>query len=158
MKDTKFYTCKICGNTATLIKSGGKPLSCCGQTMSELEANTTDASKEKHVPIIQIEDQKIIVTVGSEPHPMLPEHYIEWIAVEVEDKMEIVYLKPEMEPKTEFTLYIQKEKVPFTGENDDIIPNCETRNCNFMLQGNSNKVIAYAFCNIHGLWKAEAEL
>lgn len=84
------------------IKNGGGTLSCCGQAMTKLEANTTDAAQEKHVPAIVREDGKIKVTVGSVLHPMLPEHHIEWIALVTEEKVEITYLKPGMEPKAEF--------------------------------------------------------
>ncbi|MFA6309069.1 MAG: desulfoferrodoxin family protein [Clostridia bacterium] len=155
MSEREFFKCNICGNTATLIKSGGNKLSCCGQTMSELEANTVDASKEKHVPVIETEGAKIKVKVGSEPHPMIPEHYIEWIAVETNGQLQITYLKPGMKPESEFTRYIQQEKVPYTGKNDAIVPNCEAQNCNFTYDEVSTDITAYEFCNLHGLWKTE---
>jgi len=119
-----FFRCKICGNIVGLIKNGGGQLVCCGQPMEKLEANVTDASQEKHVPVIVKDGEKLKVSVGSVAHPMTPEHYIEWIAAISEDKNEIVHLKPGMEPKAEFA---------------DI-----------------NKAVIYAYCNLHGLWKAEA--
>ena len=97
-----FYRCEICGNMIALIKNGGGPLVCCGQPMIKLEPNTTDASKEKHVPVIIRENGKIKVAVGSILHPMLPEHHIEWIALDTGDRTEIAYLEPGMEPKAEF--------------------------------------------------------
>lgn len=46
--------------------------------------NKVDASLEKHVPVVIKENGKIRVEVGSTLHPMLPEHYIEWIALVAE--------------------------------------------------------------------------
>ena len=102
MSDIVFYRCEICGNIVALLKNGGGTLTCCGQAMTKLVANSTDAAKEKHVPVITKENGKIKVAVGSTLHPMLPEHHIEWIALVTGDKTEIVYLKPGMEPKAEF--------------------------------------------------------
>ena len=71
---------------------------------TELTANTEDAAHEKHVPVVEIErdDHVIRARVGSTEHPMLPEHYIEWIALVTEDKVEIKFLKPGEEPKAAF--------------------------------------------------------
>lgn len=102
MSNVDFYRCELCGNIVALIKKGGGTLTCCGQAMTKLEANSTDAAQEKHVPVITREGGKIKVSIGSVLHPMLPEHHIEWIALATEDKVEIVYLKPGMEPKAEF--------------------------------------------------------
>ena len=103
MSDIVFYRCEICGNIVALLKNGGGTLTCCGQAMTKLEPNSTDGAKEKHVPVITRENGKIKVAVGSTLHPMLPEHHIEWIALDTGEKTEIVYLKPGMEPKAEFT-------------------------------------------------------
>ena len=102
MADAKFFRCKHCGNIAALINNGGGTLSCCGDEMTELVANTSDGAKEKHVPDIKKEDGKIKVTVGSVLHPSLPEHYIQWIALATEDKIQLTYLEPGQEPKAEF--------------------------------------------------------
>lgn len=118
----EFYRCELCGNMVALIKKGGGTLVCCGQNMTKLEANSTDAATEKHVPVVSREGGKIKVTVGSAPHPMLPEHHIEWIALVTDDEVELKYLKPGEEPQAEFA------EVP------------------------SGTV--YAYCNLHGLWKA----
>lgn len=98
----EFYRCELCGNMVALIKKGGGTLVCCGQNMTKLEANSTDAATEKHVPSVLREGGKIKVTVGSVPHPMLPEHHIEWIALVTDDKVELKYLKPGEEPRAEF--------------------------------------------------------
>lgn len=97
-----FYRCEKCGNIVALIKKGGGTLTCCGQAMKKLEANSTDAAKEKHVPVVTKEDGKIKAAVGSTLHPMLPEHHIEWIALVADGKVELKYLKPGEEPKAEF--------------------------------------------------------
>lgn len=98
----EFYRCELCGNMLALMKNGGGTLVCCGQDMKKLNANTTDAAQEKHVPAISKADGKIEVAVGSTLHPMLAEHYIEWIALVTEDKVEIKFLKPGEEPKAAF--------------------------------------------------------
>jgi superoxide reductase len=102
MSDFEFYRCERCGNIVALLKKGGGTLTCCGQAMTKLEANTTDAAKEKHVPVVVREGGKIKVSVGSVPHPMLPEHHIEWIALVSGDKVEFRFLKPGEEAKAEF--------------------------------------------------------
>lgn len=156
MSDTLFYRCEKCGNIVVLIRAGGGTLTCCGQNMTKLQANSTDAAKEKHVPVLTSEGEKIKVAVGSVAHPMTAEHYIEWIALVAENKIEIVFLKPGMEPKAEFVYSVGEDEVIFTGKNDEIVPNCEASPCNFVYsQKSSKEVTAYAYCNLHGLWKAK---
>jgi len=103
MSIVDFYRCERCGNIVALIKKGGGTLTCCGQAMTKLEANSTDAATEKHVPVVTKENGKIHVVVGSTLHPMLQEHYIEWIALVADDKVEFKYLKPGEEPKASFS-------------------------------------------------------
>lgn len=102
MAEIVFYRCEKCGNMVAMIKKGGGTLVCCGQPMTKLEAGSTDAALEKHVPVISKEGGKIKVAVGSVLHPMLPEHSIEWIALVADNKLQMEYLKPGMEPKAEF--------------------------------------------------------
>lgn len=102
MSEVSFYRCEVCGNIVALIHKGGGPLSCCGKPMTLLEANTVDASKEKHVPVITREDGKIKVAVGAVLHPMQVEHHIEWIALVAGDRVEFKFLKPGEEPVAEF--------------------------------------------------------
>ena len=129
MSIVDFYRCEKCGNIVALIKKGGGTLTCCGQAMTKLEANPTDAAKEKHVPVVTKANGKIHVVVGSTLHPMLPEHHIEWIALVTDDKVELKYLKPGEEPKAEFaeveagTIYAYCNlhglwKTDFTSEGD----------------------------------------
>lgn len=98
-----FYECEICGNIVELIKNGGGQLVCCGQPMNRMDANTVDASKEKHVPVAIRKDGKIEVQVGSVLHPMSEEHYIEWIAVATTDGIERIQLLPGDEPRAVFS-------------------------------------------------------
>lgn len=102
MTEVAFYRCELCKNVVYKVHNGGGTLSCCGQEMTKLDANSTDAAQEKHVPAIIREDGKIKVAVGSTLHPMLPEHHIEWIALVAGDKVEFRFLEPGAEPKAEF--------------------------------------------------------
>lgn len=97
-----FYRCEICGNMVGLMKKGGGQLVCCGKPMTELKANTTEASTEKHIPVAARKDGKIFVEVGSVLHPMTQEHYIEWIAIVSENGTERISLSPSDEPKAVF--------------------------------------------------------
>ncbi len=89
-EDQTFYICKHCGNIVGKIEESGVPLVCCGEKMAELVPNTTDASQEKHVPVI--EGNK--VKVGSVPHPMTEQHYIEWIEIVGGNNICRKFLKP----------------------------------------------------------------
>lgn len=102
MSNVLFYRCEKCGNMIAKIKDGGGPLSCCGQEMKALKANTEDAAQEKHVPDVERVDGKIKATVGSVIHPSIPEHYIEWIALVTDDKAWVTKLEPGMVPTAEF--------------------------------------------------------
>ena len=77
----RFFICKHCGNLIAMVKDTGVPVVCCGEKMHELIPGTTDASMEKHVPVYTVEGSTVHVKVGEVEHPMLPEHYIEWISI-----------------------------------------------------------------------------
>ncbi|MDD2594930.1 MAG: desulfoferrodoxin family protein [Bacteroidales bacterium] len=82
----KFYVCKHCGNVIEKVSDSGVPVVCCGEPMTELVANTVDASLEKHVPVVtRLDDCAIKVEVGSIPHPMTMEHHIVFIYLETEN-------------------------------------------------------------------------
>jgi superoxide reductase len=156
MKRNIFYQCEECGNIVAQMKSCEGTLNCCGQEMTKLKPNSTDASKEKHIPVTEIDGDKLRVTVGSVVHPMTPEHYIEWIALVSDDKTAMAYLKPGMEPKAEFPYSPEETGLPFAGENDEIIVNCEGQICNFVFSDiNAKELAVFAYCNLHGLWKLE---
>ena len=95
---TKFFKCKHCGNVIVKTVDSGVPVVCCGEKMEELVANTVDASKEKHVPVVtKVDECTIKVEVGSVAHPMAPEHHISFIYVETENGGIIVHLKDKPE-------------------------------------------------------------
>ena len=123
--EMKFYKCKRCGNIVAMVKTRGGVVSCCGEKMSELVPGTTDAAVEKHVPVFEVKDNKVLVTVGSVEHPMAPEHYIEWIAVQTTSGNQRKMLQPGDKPQACFAL-------------------CE---------GEEVEAV-YAYCNLHSLWKA----
>ena len=120
----KFYRCKHCGNLMTVLYDGSVTPQCCGDDMELLKAGVTDGAREKHVPVIERSGDSVIIKVGSEPHPMLPEHYIEWIAIEANNKVQITWLKPGDKPEASFVVI---DDAPIT---------------------------AYEYCNLHGLWQS----
>ena len=101
MKDLKVYRCPSCGKMVISLKDSESPTICCGQPMQLLTANTTGA-REKHVPVVTREGNTVSVNVGSVDHPMISEHYIEWIALQTEKGFRIVYLEPGQAPKADF--------------------------------------------------------
>ena len=92
--NAKFYICRRCGNLVEMIHDVGVPVFCCGQKMEPLVPNTVDASGEKHLPVVTVADGVVTVNVGSADHPMLPEHFIEWVYVETENGGQRKALKP----------------------------------------------------------------
>ena len=126
MAKGKFYVCREEGTIIGVIAGGQGGISCCGKPMQEMTPNTTDAAQEKHVPVIQVEGQKVTVTVGSTLHPMTAEHLIEWIYLETKQGGQRKVLSAGDAPQAVFAL------------TEDDAP-----------------VAAYAYCNLHGLWKAE---
>ncbi len=122
----QFFVCEKCGNMIAMVKSSGVPVMCCGQKMTELIPGTSDGAHEKHVPVFTVEGNQVHVTVGEVEHPMLEAHYIEWISLQTKQGNQRKELHPGEAPKACFAL-------------------CE-----------GDKVEAvYAYCNLHGLWKAE---
>ena len=96
------YKCKLCGNIVSLLHVGDGTLVCCGEDMHKMVENTVDASKEKHVPVVEKTSDGYMVKVGSEAHPMLPEHYIEWIEIISNNVSCLAFLKPGEAPEARF--------------------------------------------------------
>ena len=94
-ENIKFYRCPICGNIIWLVGGDIKSISCCGKNMELMEANTVDASVEKHKPTYSVENDKLVVRVN---HVMESEHYIEWICLITDNKEEYVYFNHSDEP------------------------------------------------------------
>ena len=77
----EIYKCEICGNIVEMLHTGKGQLVCCGQPMKLLEAKTEESGYEKHLPVVEKTEKGAKVKVGSVPHPMEEQHYIEWIEV-----------------------------------------------------------------------------
>lgn len=120
----KFYKCMHCGNIAIKVYNSGVDLVCCGEPMVELVADSQDAALEKHVPDVTIDGDRIDVNIGSIDHPMMDEHYIQFVCLVKDSGYEIHPLDPGDAPHTVFHL----------GEGE-------------------KAVSVYEYCNLHGLWK-----
>ena len=123
-----FYKCMHCGNVVMFLESSGVIPVCCGDSMTKLEASTIEGAGEKHIPVITVNGDNVIVTVGEKEHPMTSEHHIEWIVLETTKGVHVTYL----------TLMQGKADAGFT------------------LQKGERVVAAYEHCNLHGLWMKEA--
>ncbi len=123
--EQKFFLCEHCGNMVAAVKVEGCPITCCGKPMKELVPGTSDGAHEKHVPVWSREGNKVTVTVGEVEHPMLDAHYIEWISIQTKQGNQRKALKPGDKPEVCFALC----------EGDEV-------------------EAAYAYCNLHSLWKA----
>jgi superoxide reductase len=100
------YKCNICGNIVEVLHGGIGELVCCAEPMILLTENTTDAAKEKHVPVIEKIDGGYKVKIGSVPHPMEEKHYIEWIELLADGKAYRQFLKPGMAPEAVFNIKV----------------------------------------------------
>jgi superoxide reductase len=125
MCEPTFYRCALCGNIVGLIQDGGGELVCCGQPMGKLEPNTSDGAAEKHVPQAVVSGDTVSVKLGSVPHPMIEAHYIMWIYLFSEAGGARRCLQPGDAPEAEF------------------------------VSKNGKPLAVYAYCNLHGLWKAD---
>jgi len=100
--EVDFYYCERCGNLVAVLQGTNGQLSCCGQPMKKLIAGAVDAAKEKHVPEISISNGELMVTVGAVEHPMVDEHFIQWIALVNGNRIEVHKLFAGQAPKTTF--------------------------------------------------------
>lgn len=125
MSNKKFYICEKCGNLVESIHNSGVPMVCCGQKMTALQPGTVDASHEKHIPVVSLDGNTVKVSVGSVEHPMAAEHSILWVYLETDKGVYRKNLEVGKAPVAEFSL---KDERPLA---------------------------AYAYCNLHGLWKSD---
>ena len=123
-----FYKCAQCGKVVMMLDKMPCPTKCCGEPMQELVANTEEAAFEKHIPVIEEKDNIVVVKVGEVAHPMLPEHYIGFIVLHTDQGYKIKHLKAGDAPVASFA--ILDNEIVFS---------------------------AYAYCNLHGLWKKASE-
>ncbi len=100
----RIYKCKVCGNIVEVLHEGAGNLVCCGQPMALRKENAVDASKEKHVPVVEKTAGGIKVKVGSVAHPMEEKHYIEWIEIITYGKVYRQFLKPGDIPEVTFNI------------------------------------------------------
>ena len=98
------YKCSLCGNIVEVLHAGVGVLVCCGQEMAHLRENSTDAAGEKHVPVIEKTIEGYKVSVGSIPHPMQDDHYIEWVELIADEKAYREFLKPNQNPEVIFNI------------------------------------------------------
>lgn len=120
-----YYYCAVCGHVVGILVPGAPTLVCCGEKMTKLEPKTQDTGKEKHVPVVAEEGEKTRVTLGSVLHPMTAEHHISFIEVVRKDGQTLrAKLDPQGAPEAVFDVK--------AGDIDAV----------------------YAYCNLHGLWKA----
>ena len=125
-KRFEIYKCEHCGNIVEVLHGGAGALICCGEEMKLMEAKTADTSTEKHVPFIEATDKGVKVRVGENTeHPMMENHYIEWISVSTKAGIMRQFLAPDQKPEAEF--FVEESEV----------------------------IKANEYCNLHGLWKFE---
>ena len=102
------YKCDVCGNVVVVLHAGARQLVCCGQPVRLLAEKTAEEGKEKHVPVVERVGNKIRVKVGSVAHPMEPNHYIEWVSVEADDRVLMKFLAPGEKPEAKFNVAAKK--------------------------------------------------
>ena len=118
--------CNHCGNIIAIVEQPGAPIVCCGEKMQEIVPNSSGASVEKHMPVFEVKDNIVTVTVGEVIHPMEAAHHIAWISLQTKQGNQRKKLDVNGEPKATFAI-------------------CE---------GDEVEAV-YEYCNLHGLWKAE---
>jgi superoxide reductase len=104
VKQLQVYKCPICGNIVEVLHGGVGDLVCCGKLMENLTAKTAEQGKEKHVPVVEKVNGGFNVKIGSVPHPMEENHYIEWVEVITDGKAYRQFLKPGQSPEASFKL------------------------------------------------------
>lgn len=116
------------GGQTILLDMGGNAPHCDSEDLTELTVNTIEAAVEKHIPVLSYDNGNLLVEVGSTEHPMEPEHYITWIFVQTRNGGLYRHLTPEDHPMA--TFHVKESEV----------------------------LNVYAYCNLHGLWKANIDL
>lgn len=127
MNQKSFFICEHCGNIIEMVNDKGVPVMCCGQKMTKLEAGVVEASKEKHIPLVTVDENNVKVEVGSVAHPMVEEHSILWVCLQTNKGSQLKYLEVGEEPTVTFAIVDEEP------------------------------IAAYAYCNLHGLWKVDIE-
>lgn len=114
-----------CKSCNNIMLEMGDPKTLCKDAGLELlRPNTTDAATEKHVPTVTVENGMVVVRIGTDEHPMSEEHHIAWVYVQTTGGGTYYNLNNDDVPEAIFP--IRPEEVE----------------------------AVYAYCNLHGLWKA----
>lgn len=121
------YLCEHCKNVAIKLVDKGIPLVCCGEKMTALVPMQSDGALEKHLPVLAFDEDTLAVTVGEVLHPMLENHYINFVVVELVDGYLIKHLSPASQPVAKINV-----------KKDDV-------------------VAVYEYCNLHGLYKVDVK-
>lgn len=103
-KVREIYKCEKCGNIVEVLTGGAGALECCGGPMKKLDEKTADKTTEKHVPVIEKVDRGYRVVVGTTLHPMVEDHWIEWIELLADGKSYRAFLKPGDKPEATFCI------------------------------------------------------
>ena len=111
MNRSDVYKCELCGNIVEVNQVGGGTLVCCGQAMNQLTENTTEAATEKHIPVVEVTAEGLNVVVGSVEHPMVDDHWIQWIEVVADGEVYRKYLTPQDPPSATFPIKPQAYSV-----------------------------------------------
>lgn len=128
MKELKFFRCPHCGTVIEKITDSGIPMVCCGEVMERIYPGTAEASAEKHIPVVTRSENRVWVQVGEAIHPMTEEHSIEWVCLLTDKGVYRRNLEVGKKPTATF------------------------------LTVNESPIAVYAYCNLHGLWMASAEI
>lgn len=123
MDPIQIFRCRRCGNIIVHLRDTGAPVVCCGANMELLVPSFVDNFAEKHVPVLRREGDRLTVKVGRIVHPMVEDHYIQWILLQQENGFQLRWLNPDDAPS-----------------------------CVFKLNEENSPVHVFAFCNVHGLW------
>ena len=125
----KFYRCKKCGQIVGMVKDTGVPMICCGSEMEAMTPYSNDNGLgEKHVPVYKLKRGQLEVNIGSIPHPMISDHYIEWVAIVTNKGNQRKCLKPGDAPIVKF--FLDKDETPRE---------------------------IFVYCNLHSLWVKKIE-
>lgn len=123
MNSLTVYRCVTCGNLVQMLEDSGVVPICCGNQMELMQANSKEATLEKHVPVVTCDGTRVHICVGSVPHPMTEAHHLHWIVL-----------------LTDQGMYMRELKIGDAPE------------CVFTINENEKIFSAYAYCNLHGLW------
>ena len=124
--DSRFYSCRKCGVIVGLLEGSAEKMTCDGEPLEMMRANSVDASREKHVPVVSVAESIVTVKIGSAEHPMTVAHHISWI-------------------------YLQTQK----GGQRRALTIDDKPEAQFALVDGDKPIAVFAYCNLHGLWVTE---